>query len=245
MKSFSGMCELIIKGGIQLSPNLLEVKNLTTIFQTDSGKFSAVKDFNLSIKQGQITCVVGESGSGKSITSLSIMRLLPPNGKVVSGEVLLNQRDILQMNKKEVLNIRGKSISMIFQDPMSSLDPVFTCGSQIVETIRIHKKISKVEAKNKALSLLKQVKIPHPETAYNSYPHELSGGMCQRIMIAMALSCDPDLLIADEPTTALDVTVQAEILSLLREIRDDLGMGILLITHDLGVVAEIADQVVV
>lgn len=224
---------------------LLNVKNLTTNFHTENGTFSAVKNFNLSIEKGQTICVVGESGSGKSVTSLSIMKLLPRNGETVSGEVLLNNKDILRLSKKEMLDIRGKSISMIFQDPMSSLDPVFTCGSQIVETIRIHKKISKEEASKKAIALLEQVKIPNPQIVYSSYPHELSGGMCQRVMIAMALSCDPELLIADEPTTALDVTVQAEILTLLKEIKENMGMSILLITHDLGVVAKMADQVVV
>jgi len=228
-----------------MSFNLLDVKDLTTVFNTDTGDFTAVKDFNLSIDKGEIVCLVGESGSGKSITSLSIMKLLPSNGQIKSGEILLNGKNILRMSQREILKIRGKSISMIFQDPMSSLDPVFTCGSQIVETIIIHNKTSRGEAKVKALRLLEKMKIHNPETVYDSYPHELSGGMCQRVMIAMALSCEPDILIADEPTTALDVTVQADILKLLRELRDDFGMSILLVTHDLGVVSEMADQVIV
>jgi len=228
-----------------MSSDLLQVTNLNTNFKTENGNFSAIKNINLSINEGQVVCVVGESGSGKSITSLSIMSLLPPNGEVTSGEVILKNKNILHMNEKELLKVRGKSISMIFQDPMSSLDPVFTCGSQIVETILIHQNITKKEAKHKAIYLLEKMQITRPETVYNSYPHELSGGMCQRVMIAMSLSCDPDILIADEPTTALDVTVQAEILNLLKSLKDDLGMGILLVTHDLGVVAEMADQVVV
>src|SRR5699024_9266191 len=208
-----------------MSSDLLQVTNLNTNFKTENGNFSAIKNINLSINEGQVVCVVGESGSGKSITSLSIMSLLPPNGEVTSGEVILKNKNILHMNEKELLKVRGKSISMIFQDPMSSLDPVFTCGSQIVETILIHQNITKKEAKHKAIYLLERMQITRPETVYNSYPHELSGGMCQRVMIAMSLSCDPDILIADEPTTGVDVTAQAEILNLLKSLKDDLGMG--------------------
>jgi ABC-type dipeptide/oligopeptide/nickel transport system ATPase component len=216
---------------------LLDIKGLSTVFNTDYGVFPAIKDVNLSLKKGETLCIVGESGSGKTITSMSLMQLLPSSGKIASGEILFQDIDLVKLNRVEMNKIRGKSISMIFQDPMSALDPVFTCGSQITEAIQIHEDISKEEAKSRAIELLKEVGIPHPETIFNAYPHELSGGMCQRVMIAMALSCKPDLLIADEPTTALDVTVQARILDLLNKIKKEFNMAILLITHDLGVVA--------
>ena len=224
---------------------LLDIKGLSTVFNTDFGVFPAIIDVNLSLKKGETLCVVGESGSGKTITSMSLMQLLPSSGKIASGEILFQNIDLVKLNRKEMDKIRGKSLAMIFQDPMSALDPVYTCGSQITEAILNHKGMSKEEASNRAIKLLKQVGIPHPETIFHAYPHELSGGMLQRVMIAMALSCNPQLLIADEPTTALDVTVQARILDLLNKIKKDYNMAILLITHDLGVVAEMADRVAV
>jgi oligopeptide/dipeptide ABC transporter ATP-binding protein len=228
-----------------LEDELLDIKGLSTVFKTSSGVFPAVKDVSLTLKKGETLCLVGESGSGKTITTMSLMQLLPSYGEVVSGEILFQEKNLVKLNRKEMNKIRGKSISMIFQDPMSALDPVYTCGKQITESIRIHVDLSKEEVYNKTIQLLKQVGIPHPETVFNNYPHELSGGMCQRVMIAMALSCNPELLIADEPTTALDVTVQARILDLLNKVKREFNMGILLITHDLGVVAEMADRVAV
>jgi oligopeptide/dipeptide ABC transporter ATP-binding protein len=224
---------------------LLKINNLTTEFKTEKGVFSAVSGVNLTIGKGEILCIVGESGSGKTIASLSLMQLIPAAGKITSGEISFEGQDLLKIKKKEMSQIRGKTISMIFQDPMMALDPVFTCGSQIIEAVRIHEKVSYSSAYNKAIDLMKQVGIAHPERCMNAYPHELSGGMCQRVMIAMALSCNPKLLIADEPTTALDVTVQAQILDLLKKIRNEMNMSIMLITHDLGVVAEMADRVAV
>lgn len=224
---------------------LLEMNNLSTQFKTDTGVFQAVSGMNLTVGKGEIVCVVGESGSGKTVASLSLMQLLPRAASIIAGEIRFEGRDLLKLKKKEMGQIRGKSVSMIFQDPMTALDPVYTCGSQIIEAIRIHERMSKSSAFDKAVKLLEQVGIAHPERVMHAYPHELSGGMCQRIMIAMALSCNPKLLIADEPTTALDVTVQAQILDLLKKIRVEMNMSILLITHDLGVVAELADRVVV
>lgn len=224
---------------------LLDIKGLSTVFKIELGVFPAIKDVNLSLKKGETLCIVGESGSGKTITAMSLMQLLPSVGEIASGEIIFRGINLVKLNRKEMNKIRGKSISMIFQDPVSALDPVYTCGSQITEAIQIHDVISKAEAKNRAIELLKQVRIPHPERIFDAYPHELSGGMCQRVMIAMALSCNPELLIADEPTTALDVTVQAKILELLNKIKKEFNMGILLITHDLGVVAEMADRVAV
>lgn len=224
---------------------MLKITNLTTEFKTEMGIFPAVSGINLTINRGETLCIVGESGSGKTVGSLSLMQLLPPSGNITSGEIWFENTNLLQLKKRAMSNIRGKSISMIFQDPMSALDPVFTCGSQIVEAIRAHEKISRKEASEKAKELLKQVGIPHPDTVMKAFPHELSGGMSQRVMIAMALSCNPKLLIADEPTTALDVTVQAQILQLLKRIRNERNMSIMLITHDLGVVAEMADRVAV
>lgn len=224
---------------------MLKINNLTTEFKTETGIFPAVSGINLTINRGETLCIVGESGSGKTVGSLSLMQLLPPSGKISSGEIWFENTNLLQLKKKEISNVRGKSIAMIFQDPMSALDPVFPCGSQIIEAIRSHEKVSRKEAAEKAKELLKQVGIPHPETVMKAFPHELSGGMSQRVMIAMALSCNPKLLIADEPTTALDVTVQAQILKLLKKIRIERNMSIMLITHDLGVVAEMADRVAV
>ncbi|TBL77648.1 ABC transporter ATP-binding protein [Paenibacillus thalictri] len=224
---------------------LLKISNLTAEFKTDKGVFPAISGVHLTINKGEVVCIVGESGSGKTVASLSLMQLIPAVGKITSGEITFEGRDLLKAKKKEMAQIRGKSISMIFQDPMMALDPVYTCGSQIIEAIRIHQSISRQDAHTKALELLKQVGIAHPQRCMNAYPHELSGGMCQRISIAMALSCSPKLLIADEPTTALDVTVQAQILDLLKTIRNEMNMSIMLITHDLGVVAEMADRVAV
>lgn len=226
--------------------NTLDIQGLTIDFKTENGVYPAVKDINLSIKQGEIMCIVGESGSGKTITSLSIMQILPSIASVSAGEIWFKNQNLLDLNKKEISDIRGNTVSMIFQDAMSSLDPLFTCGHQIIETIRTHKKdITKKQALEKTKELLRKVGIAHPETIVSAYPYELSGGMCQRVMIAMALSCNPKLLIADEPTTALDVTVQSQILKLLKEIRKDFRTSIMFITHDLGVVAEIADRVAV
>jgi oligopeptide/dipeptide ABC transporter ATP-binding protein len=225
---------------------LLEVKNLKTYFFTDDGVSKAVDDVSYSVDKKQTLGVVGESGCGKSVTALSIMQLIPnPPGKTVGGEILLEGRDLLKLSEEEMRKIRGNRIGMIFQEPMTSLNPVFTCGNQIEESILLHQNVSKEEAKERAIQMLKQVGIPAPEQRYKEYPHQLSGGMRQRVMIAIALSCNPSVLIADEPTTALDVTVQAQILELINELQERLGMGVILITHDLGVIAETADNVAV
>jgi oligopeptide/dipeptide ABC transporter ATP-binding protein len=224
---------------------LLRIENLVTEFQTKGKSFPAVNGISLTVKEGEVLGIVGESGSGKTITSLSVMQLIPRNGKITAGKIMFENKNLLLLDKNEMCNIRGKRIAMIFQDPMSALDPVYKCGSQIAEAICFHEKISYKAALEKGMELLKLVDIPHPERYIDAYPHELSGGMCQRIMIAIALSCNPKLLIADEPTTALDVTVQARILDLLKSLRKQMNMSIMLITHDLGVVVEIADRVAV
>jgi oligopeptide/dipeptide ABC transporter ATP-binding protein len=225
---------------------LLEVKNLKTYFFTDDGVSKAVDDVSYSVDRKETLGVVGESGCGKSVTALSIMRLIPnPPGKTVGGEILFDGRDLLKISEEEMRGIRGNKIGMIFQEPMTSLNPVFTVGNQIEESVIVHEKVSKEEAKNRAIEMLKKVGIPAPEQRYKEYPHQLSGGMRQRIMIAIALACNPSVLIADEPTTALDVTVQAQILELIKSLQDTLGMGVVLITHDLGVIAETADKVAV
>lgn len=224
---------------------LIEVKNLKTYFYIDKEEVKAVDDVSFSIKKGQTVCVVGESGCGKSVTSLSIMGLINEPGKVVGGEILFEGKNLLEMKKHELRSLRGNDISMIFQEPMTSLNPVFTVGSQIVEPLMEHLLLTKKEAYEKAIELIKKVGIPRAEEIIHAYPHELSGGMLQRIMITIALSCNPKLIIADEPTTALDVTIQAQILDLLRQIKEESNTSILLITHDLGVVAEMADYVVV
>lgn len=224
---------------------LLEVKNLTTNFYTKKGVLTAVDGVSLSLDYGEVLGIVGESGSGKTITSLSIMQLLPVSSKIAGGEIIFQGENLLQKSEEEMQNIRGKSISMIFQDPMAALDPVYTCGVQMIEAIQAHQKVSNEEAKKQSIDMLKNVGIPAPENCMRSYPHELSGGMCQRVMIGMALLCNPKLLIADEPTTALDVTVQAQILELLKSIKSDRNMSIIIITHDLGVVSEIAQKVAV
>ncbi|RDU35570.1 ABC transporter ATP-binding protein [Neobacillus piezotolerans] len=225
---------------------LLEVKNLETAFDIDGTFYNAVDNVSFSVKPRQIVGVVGESGCGKSVMSLSIMQLLPKGiGKIKSGEIVFDGIHIEKMDENQVNKIRGKDISMIFQEPMTSLNPVFTIGSQIQEVLLNHQKISKNDARQKAIALLKSVGISRPEKIVDEYPHQLSGGMRQRVMIAIAIACQPKLLIADEPTTALDVTVQAQILELLKEIQEVNDMSIILITHDLGVVAEMCDEVIV
>jgi oligopeptide/dipeptide ABC transporter ATP-binding protein len=225
---------------------LLEVKNLRTSFFTPEGEVRAIDGVSFEIGEGKTLGLVGESGCGKSVTSLSIMRLVPsPPGRIVGGEILYRGRDLLKLGNEEMRKIRGNEISMIFQEPMTSLNPVFTVGNQIGEAIRLHQGLGKKETRRKTIDMLRLVKIADPESRVDSYPHQMSGGMRQRVMIAMALSCNPKLLIADEPTTALDVTIQAQILELMKELQQKIGMALLLITHDLGVVAEQADEVAI
>lgn len=225
---------------------LLEIKNLCVDFQIRSGTVRVLNDINIHLDRGEALGIVGESGCGKSMTALSIMRLVPvPPGNISQGEIWLNGTNLLQLKEKEMRDIRGNEVSMIFQEPMSSLNPVFTIGFQVSENIQRHQSASKKDAMVKAIDMLRLVGIPAPETRYNQYPHELSGGMRQRVMIAMALSCQPSILIADEPTTALDVTIQAQIFDLLREIQKTINTSIILITHDMGVIAEFASRIVV
>ena len=229
-----------------MSEPLLEVRELQTHFFTDDGVIRAVDGVSFAIEPGETLAVVGESGSGKSVTSLSILRLIAsPPGRIVGGAIRFRGRDLLTLSDAEMRSIRGREISMIFQEPMTSLNPVYTCGAQIMEVLELHLKLDRAAAKRQAIELLKKVGIPSPEQRVDEYPHQMSGGMRQRVMIAMALACRPALLIADEPTTALDVTIQAQILELLRSLQRELEMSVLLITHDLGVVAETADQVAV
>lgn len=229
-----------------MSEVLLKVKDLKTYFFLASGVAKAVDGVSFTLKKGETMGIVGESGSGKSVTSSSIIRLLPPRtGKIVGGEIHFDGKDILKLGKKELLDFRGKDIAVIFQDPMTSLDPVFKIGNQMVEMICAHQDVSQKEAWNIAVEALKKVGIPQPEKRMESYPHELSGGMCQRVIIAMAVCCKPKMVIADEPTTALDVTVQAQVLELLKELQDEYNTSILLITHNLGVVWEMCDTVMV
>ena len=223
---------------------LLEVRDLHTTFQTDDGAVGAVDGVTFSVDRGKVLGIVGESGSGKSVTSLSIMGLLGKSAKI-TGEALLNGRDLLKMSSDELRRIRGKDMAMIFQDPMTSLNPVYTVGWQLEEAIRLHNDVTHRQAKTRARDMLGAVGIPRPAERLSSYPHEFSGGMRQRVMIAMALANDPDLLIADEPTTALDVTTQAQILSLIRRLQSEFDSAIIMITHDLGVVAELCDDVLV
>jgi peptide/nickel transport system ATP-binding protein len=225
--------------------HLLEVKNLQTHFPARAGLVRAVDGVSFYIDRGELLGLVGESGCGKSITALSIMRLIAPPGKIVGGEISFDGRNLLKLSDSEMRAIRGDDIAMIFQDPMTSLNPVFTVGEQIAEALRLHRKLSRKAARAAAIEAMREVSIPDPARRVDDYPHQLSGGMRQRVMIAMALACDPKLLIADEPTTALDVTIQAQILELLNELRKNRELGVLLITHDLGVVAEVADRVAV
>jgi peptide/nickel transport system ATP-binding protein len=225
---------------------LLEVRGLKTRFSLEEGPVLAVDDVSFSIPPGGTLGVVGESGCGKSVTALSIMRLVPePPGKVVGGEVRFKGQDLLALPEREMRRIRGNKLSMIFQEPMTSLNPVYTVGEQIGETVRLHQGLDRKQARERAVEMLRQVGIPAPEQRVDAYPHQLSGGMRQRVMIAMALACNPELVIADEPTTALDVTIQAQILDLLKRLQAGRGMAVMLITHDLGVVAESCDAVVV
>lgn len=225
---------------------LVEFENLKTYFYTEDGVVKAVNDVSFKVKEGETVGIVGESGCGKSVTAMSLMRLIPnPPGKIVGGDIKFEGRSVLSIPENEMRDIRGNKISVIFQEPMTSLNPVFTVGKQISEAVLIHQKLSKEEARKKAIEMLKLVGIPRADEIVDAYPHELSGGMRQRVMIAMALSCNPKLLIADEPTTALDVTIQAQILELMKDLKEKLNTAIMLITHDLGVIAEMADYVVV
>ena len=225
---------------------LLQLQNLKTHFFTDDGVVRAVDGVSYDIGAGETLAVVGESGSGKSVTALSILKLVPsPPGRIVEGRVLFKGRDLATISMAEMRKIRGKEISMIFQEPMTSLNPVYTCGEQIIEAVVLHEGVDRRTARGRAIEMLRLVGIPLPEQRVDEYPHQMSGGMRQRVMIAMALACRPSILIADEPTTALDVTIQAQILELLNRLQQELGMAVLLITHDLGVVAETADRVAV
>ena len=229
-----------------MGKNLVEFKNLKTYFYTGDGIVKAVNDVSFNIREGETVCVVGESGCGKSVTAMSLMRLIPnPPGKIVDGQIIFNGKDVLKLSEEEMRSIRGNDISVIFQEPMTSLNPVFKVGDQICEAIILHQKLSKNDALKRAIEVLKIIGIPRAEEIVKCFPHELSGGMRQRVMIAMAICCNPKLLIADEPTTALDVTIQAQILDLMREVKKKTNTSIMLITHDLGVVAEMADYVVV
>ena len=226
-----------------MSEKLLDVKNLHTSFFTHLGEVQAIRDVSFGLDKGEIIGIVGESGSGKSVTSLSIMGLLAYPGRVKDGEILFNGEDLLKKKKSEMRKIQGDHIAMIFQDPMTSLNPLFKIGDQITEAILTHHKIKKEDAKKRALEMLRLVGIPSPEKRFHSYPHEFSGGMRQRAMIAIALACKPEILIADEPTTALDVTIQAQIMELIGELQKELDMAMILVTHDLGVVASVADKI--
>jgi peptide/nickel transport system ATP-binding protein/oligopeptide transport system ATP-binding protein len=224
---------------------ILAIRNLVTAFPTRNGEVKPVDGVSLTVERGRTLGIVGESGSGKSMLSLSIMGLIPPSGRVTSGEVLLEGTDLTRLSHSAMRDIRGNRVAMIFQEPMTSLNPVHTIGFQIIEALRAHRRLSAREARSEAIEALRKVRMPAPEQRIDEYPHQLSGGMRQRVMIAMALACRPALLIADEPTTALDVTIQAQILDLLKELQAETGMAIILITHDLGVVAQIADDVAV
>ena len=225
--------------------HLLEVKDLTTVFTGDSGENTSVDHISFHVDQGEVVCIVGESGCGKSVTSLSIMGLLRKGGAVTDGSVLFDGKELVNLPEEELDQIRGDKITMIFQDPLTSLNPVFTIGSQIIESIRTHMNLPKKEAAKRAETILRKVGMPDAKGVMKKYPHTLSGGMRQRAMIAMALCCNPSLLIADEPTTALDVTIQAQIMELLRELQKEAGMAMVLITHDIGLVAQMADRVLV
>ena len=225
---------------------LLDIRGLKTHFKTDDGWLHAVDGVDIAIDAGQTVCVVGESGCGKSVTAKTVMKLIDmPPGKIVAGQVLWQGRDLVPLGAEDMQKIRAKEIAIIFQEPMTSLNPVYTIGEQIAESVRLHEGLSKAEAMNRAVEMLRLVNIPTPERRVKDYPHQFSGGMRQRVMIAIALACNPKLLIADEPTTALDVTIQAQILDLMQDLKDRLGMAVMLITHAMGVVAEVAQKVVV
>lgn len=228
-----------------MKDSLLSVKDLKVSFFNNSGEVKAIRGVSFNVNKGEVLGVVGESGSGKSVTSMSIIKLLKGTGKITNGEILYKGEDIVEKTDKEMMKIRGNDIAMIFQDPMTSLNPVFTVGSQISDVIRRHQGVDKSQANKRAVEILRMVGIPSPQERFNNYPHEFSGGMRQRAIIAMALSCEPDLLIADEPTTALDVTIQAQILKLLMELKDKMDTSIIMITHDLGVVANTCSRVIV
>lgn len=223
----------------------MEVKNLKVAFSGDNGVTDRLSNVSFSVRKGEFLSIVGESGCGKSITSLAVMGLLPANGKVTDGEILFEGKDLIKLSEKELDALRGNEIAMIFQDALTSLNPVFTIGNQLIESIRAHTSLTKAEARARAVSLLGRVGLPKPESMMKKYPFVLSGGMRQRVMIAMALSCNPKLLIADEPTTALDVTIQAQIMQLLRDLQAEFSMSVILITHDIGLVAQMADRVIV
>ena len=225
---------------------VLSVRGLTTTFETEEGPLRAIEDVSFDVPRGGTLGIVGESGCGKSVTSLSVLRLLPATAaRIEKGEILYRGRDLTKLSEKELRSIRGAKIAMIFQEPMTSLNPVYSVGAQISEAIRLHQPVSRGKARERAIELLRLVGIPDPATRVDAYPHQLSGGMRQRVMIAMALSCEPDVLIADEPTTALDVTIQAQVIDLLKRLQRTFGMSIVLISHDLGVIAEVVDHVVV
>ena len=224
---------------------MLQVKNLCTSFNVDAGEVRAVNGISFNLDKGKVLGIVGESGSGKSVTAYSIMRILVEPGKIVGGEILFNGEDIVKYSKKQMREFRGKRVSIIFQDPMTSLNPTFTIGNQLREAILLHTDRNRAEANARALEMLQLVGVNEPEKRLKQYPHELSGGMRQRVMIAMALACEPDILIADEPTTALDVTIQAQILELMKDLQKKLGMAIIMITHDLGVIADMCDEIIV
>lgn len=224
---------------------LLEVNDLHTSFFTDSGEVKAVNGVSFSLEKGKVLGIVGESGSGKSVTAYSIMQILAPTGKIVSGSIKLDSQELVGCDEKTIKDVRGNKVSIIFQDPMTSLNPTYTIGNQLVEAILLHTNRDKKQAKQRAVEMLKLVNVNEPEKRMKQYPFELSGGMRQRVMIAMALACEPDILIADEPTTALDVTIQAQILELMKSLQQELGMAIIMITHDLGVVAQMCDEIIV
>ena len=225
---------------------ILEIQGLKTHFKTDDGWLHAVDGVDISVDRGETVCVVGESGCGKSVTAMTVLKLVPmPPGKIVAGRVMWQGRDLVPLSSDEMRKVRAKEIAIVFQEPMTSLNPVYTVGEQIAEVLRLHENLSRKDAMDKAVQMLRRVRIPTAERRVNDYPHQFSGGMRQRVMIAIALACNPKLLIADEPTTALDVTIQAQILDLLKRLQKEFGMGVVMITHDLGVVAESCDRVVV
>ncbi len=228
-----------------MAKKLLQVQGLETTFTTDQGDSTVLDDVTFSVNSGETVGIVGESGSGKSVTSLSIMRLLDRNGCITKGKIVFEGTDLAKLSEEELDELRGSRLTMIFQDAQAALNPVFTIGNQLIESMRVHLNLSKAEAEERAIAILKQVGLPDPKKIMRSYPHTLSGGMQQRVMIAIALSCDPKLLIADEPTTALDVTIQAQIMELLRYLRAEINLALILITHDIGLIAEMADKVLV